>query len=313
MDLSSSLIYRNNRGKHVFILVITYSVGAGCLIDLTQYGEITSEKSSQNNGADETEEMRSPDENAGMPDEFPGPHFSFWLVCATTTYEGEPKPLSLRIRVWPDSATERFSLDWWVSPAYELVSDQDTATIISSGQENLHGIWDETEVKFVWTEGTLHLSRSDAVQDYLYTGSMEFVTGTSVLASCWSDGFAADFKYDSSTGKCLNAEGMEGNNIYPAEMLRETKNGECGKFLGIELNEGDYSYPVLATYNLQGARLEGASMISANLTDTQLQGVDLSQFEFKESQITGVIDSFSIVPADHCEIIEDKVSCYREN
>jgi hypothetical protein len=276
---------------------------------LTQYGEITDEKNSQNNGANETDEPRSSDDNeAGI-----GTDFSFWLVCATTTYDGGSNPLSLRIRVWPDTTSERFSLDWWVSPAYESISDEGSITIISSGQENLHGVWSQAEVKFVWTEGTLQLTRSDAAQDYLYTGSMEFVTGSSVLASCWSEGFVADYFYDPSIGGCINTAGLEGNNLYPAEMLRETKNGECGKFLGIELNEGDYSYPVLATYNLKGAQLEGASLNTAKLVDTQLQGVDLSLFEFKESEISGVIDSYSIVPADDCEIIGDKVSCYREN
>jgi hypothetical protein len=123
--------------------------------------------------------------------------------------------------------------------------------------------------------------------------------GPKVRFSCWLANPLTDFGYHADRG-CINGLSKTGFNDWPIEQIRETRNGQCTQLEGVDLGEGNVSYPAL-NWNLQGAHLNGASLSFAHLTDAKLHGTQMTHLSYGYANITGEGDLKTQLPEQGCE------------
>ena len=80
------------------------------------------------------------------------------------------------------------------------------------------------------------------------------------------------FRYDETSGKCLDSEGREGYNRSSREALQKTGDAECADFRrGFNL-----TYLRLNKANLRGANFSGVPWYLGSISDSDLTGANLS-------------------------------------
>ena len=127
----------------------------------------------------------------------------------------------------------------------------------------------------------------------------------------------ATFHYDSVNGKCTNTVGEAGLNYISLDDLKRTGNGECTDLRGLNLSAGTTSNEIFVNWNLRGADLTQAHLHFANIEKAQLQGANLSQFDFGYAEVIGEIDSHTKIPDENiiglvtCTLIATKLVCNR--
>lgn len=154
-------------------------------------------------------------------------------------------------------------------------------------------------------------------QGQFFTGSFvdeqAYVVWESKL-TCWSDAelgispwggqptnLAAH--YDPETGRCVDKNNKTALNQLPLAFVREMGFGECADLCDAKLNDNDYGYPVLANWNLNGAKLDGAQLYFARLTGASLLGAQLSKIKYGYAWIDGYTDAFTTVPQQGCKSV----------
>jgi hypothetical protein len=95
------------------------------------------------------------------------------------------------------------------------------------------------------------------------------------------------FRYDETTGKCLDAEGREGYNRSSRQELETTGDAECADFR----RAFNLTYLYLDKANLRGANFAGTPWYLGSITDSDLTGADLSntsgQMDYRRSRLRG--------------------------
>jgi hypothetical protein len=81
------------------------------------------------------------------------------------------------------------------------------------------------------------------------------------------------FRYDETSGKCLDAEGREGYNRSSRAELETTGDAECVDFRG----RFNLTYLHLRSANLRGANFADVSWYLGEIADSDLTGADLSR------------------------------------
>lgn len=142
----------------------------------------------------------------------------------------------------------------------------------------------------------------------VYRGTLD-TDGTPHAITCWRADLKPEFRYDTATGSCKNAAGTAGNNAYPLELVRETKQGECVVFAKGDLNSGDLGYPDLSGWLLAGADLSRAGIHFANLLDADLRGANMSGFSFGYAKVVGQVDEHTKAPQGSCKTEAMKLAC----
>jgi hypothetical protein len=145
----------------------------------------------------------------------------------------------------------------------------------------------------------------------IFEGTLTTTEHGTLPLTCWARNVELPYRYDASTGRCTDPAGQTGHNGVGVPFVRETGDAECMDLRGVELNEGDFGYPILAGWDLRGADLDGAALHFAMLDDVDLRGTDMAGLEYGYAQIDGVIDTHTRLPVAGCEQAEDKISCLR--
>ncbi len=125
--------------------------------------------------------------------------------------------------------------------------------------------------------------------------------------TCWEPDIEAEFSYNELNGVCLNAEKETGFNPWTVEMIRETTDGQCAQLDLVSLNEGDFEYPELS-WDLRGSDLRYAQLEAASFHNAQFEGARLDELYYWDSEITGSIDEFTILP-NGCEETGSELYC----
>jgi uncharacterized protein YjbI with pentapeptide repeats len=96
---------------------------------------------------------------------------------------------------------------------------------------------------------------------------------------------ARRFRYDETSGKCLDSEDREGYNRSSREELETTREAECADFRG----PVNLTYLYLSKANLRGANFAGTRWYLGEITDSDLTGADLSstngQMDYRRSRL----------------------------
>ena len=139
----------------------------------------------------------------------------------------------------------------------------------------------------------------------LYRGTMsgrsEFAE--QVPVTCWPTALEHAAQYDPATGTCVDEAGNLARNEIPFMVALRTGFGQCTDFVG-GLNGDALGYPTFDFIDLRGSDFNQASLHFADLRDVQLEGADLTDFDFGYARLTGTIDEFTSVPTD-CPVSED--------
>jgi hypothetical protein len=120
--------------------------------------------------------------------------------------------------------------------------------------------------------------------------------GVSVPVSCWFDELALAFRYDATSGRCLDKAGQEGRNELPIPVIRATRNGECANLEG-DLGENAGHYSIMDRWNLAGAKVMSKARFFGNLIlNADMRGADMGLLQFSYGLLTGQTDERTILP-----------------
>jgi hypothetical protein len=110
------------------------------------------------------------------------------------------------------------------------------------------------------------------------------------------------FRYDSASGKCLNAKGEEGYNPIDKASFVANKDGECGEF-GEDLIFSPTDNPLGFTQPFNGWNFKGANMntflasggpfCGVNFTNADLRGAKMDALNGVYWCIEGTIDRYT--------------------
>lgn len=203
------------------------------------------------------------------------------LTCATEAGTAWPHT-TIRLQARP--TVGGWEVRWEEGPLHT-----DSPTVTGSWRA-AQGDADRQSVDWTFTGGWITLDRHPDASGLL-AGAVA-LGGTAHELVCWDEGVRPRYTYDASVGECLNRHGQPGLADWPIILVRETGYGECGRFAGISLEEGDLSYPVLS-WNLAGADLTGASTHFAILEDIDFAGADLRGWSMGYVTVTGTIDQYT--------------------
>lgn len=152
------------------------------------------------------------------------------------------------------------------------------------------------------------LSVEKSPEDGIYRGTMSGETefeGSMPTVSCWPTDLEHPARYDADTGGCLDELGEEAHNEIPWMVAVRTGFGQCARFEG-ELTGEAFGYPTFDFLDLRGADFHDAALHFADLTDSQLEGADLRQFDFGYATVSGTVDEHTQFPElAECEVPED--------
>lgn len=144
-------------------------------------------------------------------------------------------------------------------------------------------------------------------------GPLALEAGVELVVDCWAADAEPPYRYDATTGRCLDDDGRDSRGGVSLAFVSETGLGQCADLSGLALEDQDYYYPALAGWDLRGADLRDASLHFANLTDARLQGADLTGLTFGYARIVGTVDAFTTLPqADFggsCVLDGDRLEC----
>lgn len=126
------------------------------------------------------------------------------------------------------------------------------------------------------------------------------------------------YKYDLSSGKCMNSDKQVGYNDLVLERVRGTKDAECMDLTGLELLSLDiviteknrFAYYELKNWNFRGSNLNNAELFFNLIIDADLRGASFSELKFGYASVTGRVDQFSVIP-DDCEQFDQEIRCGR--
>lgn len=170
-----------------------------------------------------------------------------------------------------------------------------------------------------WDDGTLALDgdlalaldRVEAVKGFLVSGTLDVGADEPVDVFCWNPELTSGFAYDAADGVCRDADGNEGTEPRPVQVIRETGDGQCADLRGVAIDEGDLSYQSWTGFDLRGADLTGASLHFAHIQDSSLEGAQMETLDFGYAEITGTIDDHTTIPAVGCEASDGAIDCMR--
>lgn len=129
----------------------------------------------------------------------------------------------------------------------------------------------------------------------------------SVDLHCWTVHAAQTYRYDGATGTCTRADGAQGRNAWSIIRLRETRDAECADLTGLDLGEGDLSYPTLS-WNGRGALFTDTQLVFA-IWNGPLEGADLSGISYGYATIKGSTDAHTRRPAQGCRSRTGPLEC----
>jgi hypothetical protein len=158
------------------------------------------------------------------------------------------------------------------------------------------GTFAATGIRLTFAGGSLDLGPDPTADTGFWTGtlSLPLADGGELRATCWSGDLALGFAYDAASGRCVSGDGGEGRNRLPIGFVREMGSAVCADLAGVALEEGDYSYPTLAGWDLRGAGLRQASLHFADLLEADLRGADLTELDFGYARVTGTVDAHTL-------------------
>ena len=133
------------------------------------------------------------------------------------------------------------------------------------------------------------------------------------------------YKYNESTGKCLNKLGKEGFNtmnprILFAHPVGKTKasggtytgvDAECVDFSNVDLGHWiGIAYAGLVTWSFKGANFQGTGFYFAGIAGSDLRGANLSGIQYGYAHIEGTTDNFTTIPTTGtCSNVDNQLSC----
>ncbi len=171
------------------------------------------------------------------------------------------------------------------------------------GPEGAFLTWDEGEMAAVPLESPGVVLR----------GPLTLEPGLELIVDCWAADATPPYRYDATTGRCLDDDGQDARGGVSLAFVSETGLGQCADLSGLALEDQDYYYPALADWDLRGADLRDASLHFADLVDARLQGADLTGLTFGYARILGTVDAYTTLPqADFegsCVLDGDRLEC----
>jgi len=155
------------------------------------------------------------------------------------------------------------------------------------------------------------LARLADVAGFVVGGTIDVGAFEPVGLWCWNPGLRSGFAYDADDGVCRDADGNEGTEPRPVQIVRETGDGQCADLRGVALDEFEYAYQAWSGFDLRGADLSGASLHFADIADSALEGANMDGLDYGYSQIRGTIDAHTTIPAEGCEVEYASIACFR--
>ena len=156
-----------------------------------------------------------------------------------------------------------------------------------------------TPVEFTLETDEVFLKVERAEGEAMYRGTMsgESEFGDTVPATCWPADITFPASYDATTGGCVDEAGNAATNELPWMFVVRTGFGQCTKFEG-QLNQEAFGYPTFDFYDLRGADFNDARLNFADLLRSQLEGADLTTFDYGYANVGGSLDEYTRLPAD---------------
>jgi uncharacterized protein YjbI with pentapeptide repeats len=157
----------------------------------------------------------------------------------------------------------------------------------------------------------------------LYIMRNIFFLGVVIFAISCSDEKLCNsdlYRYQVSTGKCVNCRGEEGLNGYDESYIESTKDAECFNLRGRELillhreisMPWSLAYDTLEGYNFRGADLDTAILYFNKIHNADLRGTNLSTLRYGYAVINGAIDQFTKLPENgDCDVSASELECFQ--
>ncbi|MCO4770225.1 MAG: pentapeptide repeat-containing protein [Deltaproteobacteria bacterium] len=228
------------------------------------------------------------------------------LHCTTQAWDvGDTRPVALDLSI--DRLTGTAAVVYDRAHAYDQEDPFEFASREWTALAELAAADGELTVSL---EGiTLSATERAALGTGLWTGSLESEEFGVRDAVCWEDTFAGPHRYDADTGDCVDADGASGLDELPVAYVRASKDGQCGTFPGLSLNEDFLGYPILRGTDLRGADLSEATLFFAHIEDGDFRGANLEGFQFGYATLSGTTDAYTVWPEGPCAVQGDALDC----